>query len=127
MNNKQYIGISILRIALSFVFLWFGFSQMSNAAQWIGFVPDWATSIMSAGTLVYLNGIFEIIAGLMLAIGIFPRYVALLLGLHLLVISEGLGISAVGVRDIGLSFATLSLFFLGNDKLALSYKESTSN
>jgi uncharacterized membrane protein YphA (DoxX/SURF4 family) len=66
----------------------------------------------------------KIIAGLMLAIGIFPRYVALLLGLHLLVISEGLGISAVGVRDIGLAFATFSLFFLGNDKLALSYKES---
>lgn len=100
---------------------------MSNAAQWVGFVPDWATSIMSAGTLVYLNGIFEIIAGLMLAIGIFPRYVALLLGLHLLVISSSLGFSAIGVRDIGLSFATLSLFFLGNDKLALSYKESTSN
>jgi len=62
------------------VFLWFGFSQMSDAAQWVGFVPDWATSIMSAGTLVYLNGIFEIIAGLMLAIGIVRRYVALLLG-----------------------------------------------
>jgi uncharacterized membrane protein YphA (DoxX/SURF4 family) len=126
MNSKQYIGISILRISLSFVFLWFGFSQMSDAAQWIGFVPDWATSIMSAGMLVYLNGIFEIIAGLMLAIGIVPRYVALLLGIHLLIISSSLGFSAVGIRDIGLALATLSLFFLGNDKLALSYRE-TSN
>ncbi|HQV65088.1 MAG TPA: DoxX family membrane protein [Candidatus Paceibacterota bacterium] len=123
MNSKQYIGISILRISLSFVFLWFGFSQMSDAAQWIGFVPDWATSIMSAGMLVYLNGIFEIIAGLMLAIGIVPRYVALLLGIHLLIISSSLGFSAVGIRDIGLALATLSLFFLGNDKLALSYRE----
>ena len=124
MNNKQYIGVSILRIALAFVFLWFGFSQMSNAAQWVGFVPDWATSIMSAGMLVYLNGIFEIIAGLMLAIGIVPRYIALLLGIHLFIISSSLAFAAVGVRDIGLALATLSLFFLGNDKLALSYKES---
>lgn len=121
MNNRQYIGISILRIALSFVFIWFGLSQIGNAAQWVGFVPDWATSIMSAGALVYLNGIFEVIAGLMLAIGMFPRYVALLLGLHLLVISSSLGFTAIGVRDIGLAFATFSLFFLGNDKLALSY------
>jgi uncharacterized membrane protein YphA (DoxX/SURF4 family) len=123
MNNKQDIGISIIRITLAFVFLWFGFSQISNMAQWVGFVPEWMTSIVSAGTLVLLNGIFEIIAGFLLAVGFLPRYIALLLGIHLLVISYSFGFTAIGIRDIGLACVTLSLFFLGNDKLALSYKK----
>ncbi len=123
MNTKQHVGISMLRLVLSFVFLWFGFSQLGNAAQWVGFVPDWATTIMGAGTLVLLNGMFEVVAGFILAVGIAPRYVALLLGLHLLIISASLGFSALGVRDIGLALATISLFFLGNDPLAFSYRE----
>lgn len=121
MNNTQNFGITLLRVALAFVFLWFGFSQISDAAMWTSFVPDWATTIMSAGTLVYLNGIFEIIAGSLLAIGIIPCYVSAVLGLHLIIISASLGFTAIGVRDIGLGLATLALAFLGNDRFALSY------
>lgn len=119
MNTQQEFGVTLLRVALAFVFLWFGFSQISDAAMWVSYVPNWATSIMSAGSLVLLNGVFEIIAGTLLAFGIFPRYVALVLGLHLLIISLSLGFTAVGVRDIGLACATLALFLLGNDRFTL--------
>ena len=110
--NKQEIGLTMLRISLAFVFLWFGFSQLENAALWTSFVPAWAINFMDAGSLVLLNGLFEIILGTLLAFDKFTRFVALILGLHLLVISSGLGLTAIGVRDIGLSLATISLFFL---------------
>lgn len=122
MTNTQNFGIILLRIALAFVFLWFGFSQISDAALWTSYVPTWATSIASAGTMVYLNALFEIIAGSLLALGIFPRYVAGLLGIHLLIISIDIGFTAVGVRDIGLGLATLALAFMGTDRFAVSYK-----
>jgi uncharacterized membrane protein YphA (DoxX/SURF4 family) len=122
MTNQQKIGVTMLRLGLAFVFLWFGFSQLSNSAMWTSFVPDWATSIMDAGTLVLLNGVFEVVAGAMLAFGLLTRYVALLLGIHLFVIGGSMGFSAIGVRDIGLSIATLTLFFLGHEDYFFSKK-----
>lgn len=123
MSNHQQYGVLILRMALAFVFLWFGFSQISDAALWVAFVPEWATGIINAGALVYLNGIFEIIAGTLLALGIFPRYVALILGIHLLVISLSIGFTATGVRDLGIAVAAIALFLLGNDSWVLVPKK----
>ncbi len=124
MTKKQQIGIFILRLSLAFVFLWFGFSQLSNAALWISFVPEWATRFLSSGALVYLNGLFEIALGIMLAFGVLTRYVALILGLHLFVIAGSMGFSAIGVRDFGLSLVTISLFFLGNDQFSWSFRKT---
>ncbi len=121
--DKKTIGLLILRLSLAFVFLWFGFSQWSDAALWVSFVPAWMTNFINAGTLVYLNGTFEIIAGIMLALGILPRLVAVLLGLHLLFISLSIGLtSATGVRDIGLALATISLSLIGTDPFVLFCK-----
>ena len=122
MTNTQNFGITLLRIALAFVFLWFGFSQISDAAMWTSYVPTWATAIASAGTMVYLNGAFEIVAGSLLALGIFPRFISAILGLHLIIISSSLGFTAIGVRDFGLGFATIALAFLGVDRFAVSYQ-----
>jgi uncharacterized membrane protein YphA (DoxX/SURF4 family) len=115
MINTQNFGITLLRIALAFVFLWFGFSQISDAALWTSFVPPWTSAIASAGTMVYLNGIFEVITGSLLALGI-----------HLIVISASLGFTAIGVRDFGLGFATIALALIGTDRFALSYKEEVA-
>ncbi len=125
--DKKTIGLLILRLSLAFVFLWFGFSQWSDAALWVSFVPAWMTNFINAGTLVYLNGTFEIIAGIMLALGILPRLVATLLGLHLLLISLSIGLtSATGVRDIGLALATISLSLIGTDPFVLFCKGDTT-
>lgn len=119
MTRSQQAGIVILRIALAFVFLWFGFSQLGDAAAWTPYVPDWAANIMSAGTLVLLNGLIEIVAGSALAFGILSRWVGLLLGIHLFVIAVSMGLTAIGVRDIGLALATFSLFFLAKDEISI--------
>jgi len=119
MTRTHSFGITLLRLTLAFVFLWFGFSQISDAAMWTSFVPDWAAGIASAGTLVLLNGLVEIIAGAALAFGILSRWVGLLLGIHLFIIAVSMGLTAIGVRDIGLALATLSLFFLAKDEITI--------
>ena len=119
MFNKNYpnLGVIILRLGLGFVYLWFGISQLLQTAQWVGFIPDWALPLFggSAVTAVLLNGWFEIIAGAMLAFGIYIRQVASLLAVHLTLIVFDVGLSAIGVRDIGLVAATVAVIFLEPD------------
>ena len=107
----------VLRLAMAFIFVWFGFSQFLNPASWTGFVPAWAFNLsgISSTTIVYLNSIFEMVAGVVLAMGIWARWVALLLSVHLFVISISMGTSAIGMRDLGLSFSTFCIFLFGDD------------
>lgn len=111
MNTKK-IGIHILRFALAFVFLWFGLSQISDMTTWVSFVPAGIATMVNPSLLVFLNGLFEILAGLFLAFGVLVRPVSFLLGLHLFFIALSLGMTAVGVRDIGLALATISFSLL---------------
>lgn len=119
MNYRRDTGIALLRYGLSFVFLWFGFSQLSNAAVWVSFVPEWLTAFADPGLFVYGNALLEIVLGSLLALGILVRPVSLILALHLFVITLEIGLTAVGVRDFGLALATLSLFFMGKDRFTL--------
>ncbi len=114
----------VLRIAISLVFLYFGTSQLMNASKWIGFMPDFVSAMFggNAVLLVHINGVFEVIAGLCLIVGFQTRIVALLLGLHLIGIASSIGFSPLGVRDFGLSFATLSIFLNGADVWCLDEK-----
>lgn len=118
MNRNQIIGFEILRLALAGVFLWFGFSQLFNSLAWVGIVPNWAVNIlhMPPAFIVLGNGLLEVVLGSLLALGILSRYVALVLALHLFVIAFEMGFSAIGIRDFGLSFATLAIFFIAPQK-----------
>ncbi len=100
----------VLRCGLALVFLWFGFSQLSNPAMWVNVLPDWTAAIpISKTAFIYLNGWFEITFGLMLFAGFYTRIVALLLALHLLEITYAMGFNAIGVRDFGLTIATFAV------------------
>ena len=114
----------VLRIAVSLVFLWFGSQQIMNTKMWLSFVPDVAVSMsgLTASTLVHFNGALEIVFGLALIAGFFTRISALVLALHLFGITMTLGLSPIGVRDFGLSFATLAVFLYGCDSLSLDVR-----
>lgn len=108
--KMQKWGFRILRIGLALIFIWFGKEQLMNPGSWIGYVPSWAESIFpNTEKLVLLNGLFELVAAFLLIMNVFTRVVALILAVHLLVIALAIGINPVGVRDIGLSIAALSL------------------
>lgn len=120
-NKLKVFAPVVLRLSIACVFAWFGFSQLFDPASWTGFVPSWAVSSshMSAVTLVILNGSLEIIGSMFLAAGIWSYFAALILGLHLFGITLSLGLTALGVRDFGLSLATIAIFLWGKDEFSI--------
>jgi uncharacterized membrane protein YphA (DoxX/SURF4 family) len=104
-------GLLLLRYGLAAMFLWFGFSQLFDGVSWVSWVPEWAVNTLNIppAMIVLANGLFEVIAGVLLAAGILVRPVALLLAAHLALITIEIGVIAIGVRDFGLTIATLAL------------------
>ena len=82
MKPRTEWGIFILRIGLAVLFLWFGFSQFLDQAAWTSWVPEWAMNLsgLEAEMIVLLNGGLEIALGVLLALGLYIRPAAVLLG-----------------------------------------------
>ena len=125
MNNNielkmKYYAPIILRISIAIVFLWFALSQFIAPIEWTGYLPDWTSrTFMPQTTFIMLNATFETIFGLMLLLGVFTRISAALLGLHLIAITIAVGYNSIGVRDLGLSIAALSIALNGSDGWSL--------
>ena len=108
---------ALLRISFSLIFLYFGFSQLTNIAGWAYLVPDFMNGqIASANNWVVINAIFELTFGIFLMFGIYTKVTSFLLFLHLTFITISLGFVPTGVRDFGLTIATLVIFLNGTDK-----------
>ncbi len=119
MKLEQYAK-PLLRIVLSLVFLYFGYHEVTAPAVWIGYVPAFALSSgISATALVMLNGLLELSLGALLLLGLFTRFSALILSLHLFGIAFTLGFDELAIRDFGLAFATLVIFLNGADYYCL--------
>ena len=115
--HQKRTGLLILRFGLAAVFLWFGYSQLSDAANWTSWVPAWASSLthLPGTTIVLANGLFEVVFGSLLVLGLWLRGAAILLALHLALITFEIGLNEIGVRDFGLTMATIALAFLATD------------
>lgn len=112
---------------MAIVFLYFGFSQLRHPDLFIGWLPSEVSLLpISARTFVILNGAFEVFCGTLLFVGLFARVSALLLGIHLLSISFTIGFSEIGVRDFGLSLATIAIALLGPGAYALENRLGSS-
>jgi len=115
--NYEKWGMRLLRIGLALVFLWFGIQQLMNPGDWIGYVPDIASKFfLNTTQIVLINGLFEVVASVLLILNVYAWLAALLLGLHMLGISFSIGINPIGVRDIGISVGTLALALLSPKK-----------
>jgi len=123
--TAKQLAPAVTRIGLAAVVIWFGAAQLFSPSSWTGMVPTWAVFIlnMTPEQIVHLNGYFEILAGALLAIGIFTRCLSFVLALHLFLITLNLGLSPSGVRDFGLSFALFSVALYGADKYSFESKE----
>ena len=122
--EKKEHSVTIVRIGLAFVFLWFGLNQIFDAESFFGYVPNWAmhNAFFSVSTFVLFNGIFDSLLGFLLLIGFFTRVVASIATLHLLFIAFSLGYNDIAIRDIGLALMALSLVFSGAGKLSFDAK-----
>lgn len=121
MDSKAEWGIFILRVGLAILFLWFGFSQILDQAAWVSWVPEWASNItgLEAEMIVLLNGSAEIALGILLALGLYIRPAAILLGLHLALITFEIGLNSVGMRDFAIMMATFALALMPPDPYSL--------
>ncbi len=114
------LAAPLLRCGLAIVFLWFGFSQLHNPQEWTSFLPSWISILpISEESFIMMNGLFEVVGAFLLLLGAYVRVTASLLGLHLLGIAVSIGLSNTGVRDLGLSIATISSAFLGAGKFSI--------
>lgn len=120
MIDKEHAP-AIARIALALVFLWFGFTQVFTDLL-IGYVPAWTAAIASPQAVMLTIGIFEIVFGGLLLIGLFTRVSAALLSIYLLVLIFSLGYNEIAVRDLGLLLVLVSVFLNGPDKLSLDFR-----
>ncbi len=103
----------ILRVGLATVVLWFGAEQLTNASGCIAWVPEWTSVIgLSPEQVVYANGTFEVVTGILLLFGFFTPIVAFVLFLHVCLITIQIGLNPTGVRDFGITVALLSLALL---------------
>ena len=105
----------MVRLGLGGVLIWFGVDALLNPGVWSALVPKWILSIshLSADTFMYLNGLIEIILGLLLLIGLWTRLIASLTALLLLGIIFNLGYGDLAVRDVGLLLGAISLICSG--------------
>ncbi|MCR4333632.1 MAG: DoxX family membrane protein [Patescibacteria group bacterium] len=112
---RTQTGLLVLRLGLASVFLWFGFSQLLDGLSWVSWVPDWAVAFLHLppAMIVLGNGLFEVVFDALLAMGLWVRFVALILALHLALITFDIGLTAIGVRDFGLTLATVALALMG--------------
>jgi uncharacterized membrane protein YphA (DoxX/SURF4 family) len=112
------LGLLVLRLGLAALFLWFGFSQLFDSVAWVSWVPQWAVDTLHIppAMIVLGNGLLEVVLGIMLALNLWVRPVALVLAAHLAVITIEIGITPIGVRDFGLTMATLALALLDAPK-----------
>lgn len=126
LKKNPELGEKILRIGLGATIVWFGVSQLVNPGDWVGFLPGWAfgQEVISTTSLVYINGLFEALAGLLLIFGQFSRIVSILMVLHMALIIFHLGYNDIAVRDFGLLAGFLALVFMSENKSFLNKKKS---
>ncbi len=102
-------SLKLLRFGYVILFAWFGVMQLLYPQMWLSYLPEWIGYLPIPGEmLVTLNGWFEIIAAIMLLVGVQTRIISFILGLHLFFIAYTAG-GAVGMRDFVLGILGVSI------------------
>ncbi|MDP3728036.1 MAG: DoxX family protein [bacterium] len=116
-------SLILLRYGVALLFLWFGLNQLFNPGAWVAWLPSWTSNLpIEPVTFILLNGFLETVLGFCLVVGVFTRFSALLLSLHLFGIAFSLGYGDIAVRDFSLAIATMAVAFHGSDKLSYDKK-----
>ena len=123
MDKYKDYGMSVVRFGVSFVYLWFGISQLLNPSRYVFYLPDFIKdNVLNPEIFIYANGVFEIIFGSLLLLGVFVRLSSFLLAIHLFFITLSLGFTDIAARDFSIFLATTGVFLYGNDKLCSNKK-----
>ncbi|MCB9798313.1 DoxX family membrane protein [Candidatus Nomurabacteria bacterium] len=106
---KYIRTLRILRYTWVLLFVWFATQQLLHPEMWTVFLPEWTGYFpIPPEMLIQLNGWFEYVLALLLALGIWQRPVVAVLALHLFGIAIETG-GAIGVRDAALAMIGVAL------------------
>lgn len=105
----------VLRLGLALVFGWFGIDKFLHVSAWYGWIPAWLTFV-PLDAFLYVLGALEVIAALLLLIGIYVRIASLACAALLIAVVLNFGINEITVRDIGLIGMALALAMLPEPK-----------
>lgn len=109
MNKKPF---NILRAGLALTFIWIGVLILRNPIAWAGYIQPWVLQYIpgSLEAAMIQTGYLDIAVGLMLLIRPTVWLGGLFGALHLIIVLITANVTDVTVRDIGLLFASVSLF-----------------
>jgi len=125
LKNMNNYSKEILRVWISSVYLWFGFSQLFDPMTWTAWLPSWVYSLpFDATTFIYMNWWVEVILWIILLIWFKTKLIALLLSIHMTVILFHVWYNDIFVRDFWILIATFVIFLNGKDSLCLDTKMS---
>ncbi len=115
----------LVRVGLGLVLTWFGIDALTNPGVWAALVPKFVLSLshLSADQFMFVNGIAEVILGILLLVGLWTRLIAALTACLLLGIIFTLGYGDLAVRDFGLLLAAVSLIASGAGLGSVGKKE----
>ncbi len=122
--KKEDAGLLLLRLGLGGVFVWFGIDKFFHPQFWSVFMPEWFSSVLPVElfTFIYLLGMFELIVGGLVLIGLYAKISAIICAAFLLGIIASLGLNDVMIRDAGLLFLALGISALGAGSKSLDSK-----
>lgn len=98
-----------LRVGLGLVFLWIGIDIFRSPENWLGFVPATLPLGLDRELALSLNGVLDIVLGVLFLSNQLIHVAAFLAVLHLLGILVTQGVNAIIIRDVGLLGASISL------------------
>lgn len=105
-----------LRVGLGSVFVVFGLWKAMNPVDWILFLPDFVTALVAGSQsldgfgVLKLMGFVEAVLGVQLLTGMFTRTTGALCAFLLAGIVFHIGLTQIGLRDLGLLGASLALW-----------------
>lgn len=119
-REPAYAAFWILRIGFVVLPLWMGLDKFLKVLNpdWPGYLASWIVDLLpfSAQTAMYVVGVIEMVAGIMVALK--PRYAAYVVALWLAGIIINLltfsGFYDIALRDFGLLLAALVLALLAS-------------
>lgn len=111
MDNQNYLPMFIIRLGLSFVFLWFGIDKFIQPMFWASWMPKILIDAIPFSKIIfiYILGLGELILGVLLLIGLFTRLIALFVAIHLCGVIISIGFNDIAVRDFGLLLSAIAL------------------
>ncbi|HET7071586.1 MAG TPA: hypothetical protein VFI40_12225 [Nocardioides sp.] len=117
-HDPAYAAFWLLRIGFVVLPLWMGIDKFAKVlnTDWPGYLAPWIVDVLpfSAQTAMYVVGVVEIVAGILVALK--PRYASYVVALWLAGIIINLltfsGFYDIALRDFGLLVAAVALAWL---------------